>query len=325
MDDYQEMNTGLPHGMDRGSAALPLHPPQPHQRHKKQTQQYVGSAAGYGPPTHGQPMHGIGHQQMGSMPPAGYEWGGYPAQAQAQAGVQEGHMHGVSSRGVSHAPTHRVSTAQPLRVKVSERLHQIDRETFENEERVYQQKGEEIQNDMTMILRGTHPAFVDGVARLAAERDRMLVSAEQNHQYLVAMYERAYKQEREQAEQAYNAEKQIIYDRIAADIDDRRKRLKEEKDSQDITIDFVFDSGSRTSSKRNLRKRGAGLDSLALLGDPVPSRLQSKRKAVPAVSLQGICEDDIVNDLLAIRRATGVTGPLTTAVNGKKNAKTNKR
>ncbi|KAJ2325141.1 hypothetical protein GGI00_005127 [Coemansia sp. RSA 2681] len=290
--------------MDRNSAAPPLHPPQPHQRYKKQTQQYA-SAAAYGPPLHGQPMQGIGHQNMGNMPPAGYEWSGYQPQAQALAGVPEAHMHGTSSRG--------------------ERLHQIDRETFENEERVYQQKGEEIQNDMTMILRGTHPVFVEGVARLAAERDRTLASAEQNHQYLVAMYERAYKQDREQAEQSYSAEKQIIYDRIAADIDDRRKRLKEEKDSLDITMDFVFESGSRTSSKRNLRKRGVGLDTLALLGEPVASRHQSKRKAVPAVSLQGIGEDDIVNDLLAIRRATGVTGPLTTAVNGKKNTKTNKR
>ncbi|KAJ2894043.1 hypothetical protein IWW38_002694, partial [Coemansia aciculifera] len=103
-------------------------------------------------------------------------------------------------------------------------------------------------------------------------------------------------------------------------------RLKEEKDSLDITMDFVFESGSRTSSKRNLRKRGAGLDALALLGEPTTtSRHQSKRKAAPAVSLQGIGEDDIVNDLLAIRRATGVTGPLTTAVNGKKNTKTSKR
>ncbi|KAJ2482547.1 hypothetical protein IWW47_005823, partial [Coemansia sp. RSA 2052] len=168
--------------MDRNSAAPPLHPPQPHQRYKKQTQQYA-SAAAYGPPLHGQPMQGIGHQNMGNIPPAGYEWSGYQPQAQALAGVPEAHMHETSSRGVS--------TAQPLRVKVSERLHQIDRETFENEERVYQQKGEEIQNDMTMILRGTHPVFVEGVARLAAERDRMLASAEQNHQYLVAMYERA--------------------------------------------------------------------------------------------------------------------------------------
>ncbi|KAJ2095385.1 hypothetical protein GGI16_005227, partial [Coemansia sp. S142-1] len=213
----------------------------------------------------------------------------------------------------------------PLRIKVTERLQQIDRETFENEERVYQQKADEIQNDISMILRGTHPAFVDGVARLASERERTLRSAAENHQYLVAMYERTYKQEREQAEQAYNAEKQTIYDRIAADIEDRRKRLKEEKDSLDITMDFVFESGSRTSSKRNLRKRGTGLDALALIGEPTTSRHQSKRKAVQTVALQGIGEDNIVADLLAIRRVTGVTGPLSTAINGKKNTKTNKR
>ncbi|KAJ2830849.1 hypothetical protein GGI24_001815, partial [Coemansia furcata] len=271
------------------------------------------------------PAQNVGYQPLGNMPPAGYDWNGYPTQAQTQAMVQDVSMHGALSRGVSHAPTHRVSTTQPLRNKVTERLHQIDRETFENEERVYQQKGEEIQNDLAMILRGTHPVFAEGVARLAAERDRTLESAEQNHQYLVAMYERTYKLEREQAEQAYNAEKQTIRDRIYADIEERRKRLKEEKDSLDITMDFVFESGSRTSSKRNLRKRGNGLDPLALLGEPTTSRHQSKRKAVQTAALQGIGEDNIIADLLLIRQHTGVTGPLTTAVNGKKNTKTNKR
>ncbi|KAJ2817182.1 hypothetical protein FBU31_006313 [Coemansia sp. 'formosensis'] len=90
-------------------------------------------------------------------------------------------------------------------------------------------------------------------------------------------------------------------------------------------MDFVFESGSRTSSKRNLRKRGNGLDPLALLGEPTTSRHQSKRKAVQTAALQGIGEDNIIADLLLIRQHTGVTGPLTTAVNGKKNTKTNKR
>ncbi|KAJ2424908.1 hypothetical protein GGF41_002619, partial [Coemansia sp. RSA 2531] len=179
MDDYQELNS-VPHGMDRShSAAPPL--PQPFQRHKKQPQ-YSGSA--YVPHSHAQSAQNVGHQPMGNMPPAGYDWNGYPTQVQTQSQVMvhDASMHGASSRGVS--------TTQPLRIKVTERLQQIDRETFENEERVCQQKAEEIQNDISMILRGTHPAFVDGVARLASERERTLRSAAENHQYLVAMYER---------------------------------------------------------------------------------------------------------------------------------------
>ncbi|KAJ2002082.1 hypothetical protein GGI04_003481 [Coemansia thaxteri] len=332
MDDYQEANPG--HGAERSHNAAPSHP-----RYTKQPH-YASDAVAYSHPHASSSAHAQNTLVMGasshqpavsSMPPAGYEWSGYSAQTQAQtlaqtqAMAQNVPMHGAQGRAASHAPTHRASTTQPLRIKVSERLQQIDRETYENEEREYQEKGEEIQNDLAMILRGTHPVFVEGAARLAAERDRALESAEQNHQYLVAMYKRVYTQEREQAEQAFKAEKQIIYDRIAADIDDRRKRLKEDKDSQDISMDFVFESGSRTSSKRNLRKRG-GLDSLSLLGaEPAASRHQSKRKTAQAFSMQGIAENDIISDLLAIRRATGVTGPLTTATNGKKNTKTSKR
>ncbi|KAI8326387.1 hypothetical protein GQ54DRAFT_301262 [Martensiomyces pterosporus] len=264
---------------------------------------------------------GGGHQAMnepGSIPLAGgYEWNGrYPAQQQQQHVAQD--ISVVPVRGGIHSTT---KGTQPLRSKISERLLQIDREAFESEEKLYQQKGEEIQSDLTLILRGTHPMFLEGVARLAAERDRMLASAEQNHRYLVSMHDKAYQRERDLAEKAYKSEKQTIYDKIAADIEERRKRLKEEKDNLDISMDFVFDTNSRTSSKRNLRKRG---HDLLGLGEPT-SRHQNKRKHAQGVTMVGIPEEDIVSDLVALRRATGVTGPLGNGVSGKKGAKGHKR
>ncbi|KAJ1928115.1 hypothetical protein FBU59_007158, partial [Linderina macrospora] len=170
----------------------------------------------------------------------------------------------------------------------------------------YEQKSEEIQSELAQILRGTHPVFIDGVERLKVERDRMVEAAEQNHQYLVDLYSRTFQHDRDITEKAYRDEKQAIYDKIAADIEDRRRRLKEEKDSLDISMDFVFDPSARTSSKRNLRKRGA--ESLGL-GEPT-GRHTGKRKHNQVFGVQGIPEDDIISDLTAIRRATGVTGPL---------------
>ncbi|KAJ1930936.1 hypothetical protein GGF37_007559, partial [Kickxella alabastrina] len=239
------------------------------------------------------------------------------------------------------------SAPQPLRTKISERLQQIDREAFESEERQYQVKAEEIQNELSQILRGTYPAFLEGLSRLAAERDRTLAAAEQSHRYLVDLYERAYKQERDAAERVYAAEKQSIYDKVAADIDERRRRLREEKDTLDISFDFVFEAGSRTSSKRNLRKRGidqmlggfgdglvmssssnsagAGAGAGGAAGGVGGGRAQNKRKNNQAFSMQGIGEDDIVTDLIALRRVTGVIGPLSINTNGKKNNKNSKR
>ncbi|KAJ2840994.1 hypothetical protein J3B02_006103 [Coemansia erecta] len=250
-------------------------------------------------------------------------------------------MHTVSVRGGGAYSTAAKGSnssggTQPLRNKISERLQQIDREAFESEERQYQLKGEEIQAELTMILRGTHPIFIEGVSRLASERDRTIASAEHNHRYIVDLHERAFKQEREMAEQSYNAEKQAIYDKIAADIEERRKRLKEEKDSLDISMDFVFESGSRTSSKRNLRKRGmdpvlgfgegaAGSGNGGGSGSGGSGRAQNKRKNNQALTMQGISEEDIISDLVAIRRATGVTGPLSSSTYGKKGSKGNKR
>ncbi|KAJ1726053.1 hypothetical protein LPJ61_005451 [Coemansia biformis] len=273
--------------------------------------QYVDSAYGQAPP-------------IGMHMASGYEWSGYPTQ-QAYDGI----AHVAPPRSTGHAAPR--GTAQSLRSKIAERLLLIDREALVSRERRYQQKGDEIQNELTMVLRGTHPAFAEGVARLTAERDRTIASSEHSHQYLVSLYERAYRQEREQAEEAYEAEKQAIHDKIAADIEERRRRLREERDSLDITVDFVLEPGIRASSKRNLRKRG--MDPLAL-GDVAvvaaavagpTGRAQNKRKMNQAFAMQGLPEDDIIDDLTVIRRVTGVTGPMVGGANGKKGQKGHKR
>ncbi|KAJ2805583.1 hypothetical protein H4R20_002038 [Coemansia guatemalensis] len=282
MDEYQSMNSGMRVDMS-------------HPRYART--QYVDSAYGQAPPAggaHGQAMH------MGR-----YEWNGYPAQPQDQM------MH---STAVRSGQANSRSTAQPLRSKIAERLRQIDREAFETRERRYQEKAEELQSELAQILRGTHPTFADAVKRLAVERDKALASAEQSHQYVVTLHERMYRQEHAQAEQAHQSEKQAIYERIAADIEERRRRLREEKDSVDISVDFMLDAGVRTSSKRNLRKRGMDLlgsaEGMSGVVAGGSSRAQSKRKANQAFSMPGLAEEDIVSDLMALRRATGVTGPL---------------
>ncbi|KAJ1668597.1 hypothetical protein IW140_002651 [Coemansia sp. RSA 1813] len=316
MEDYQDMTAQV--GADIGSV------PVVHSR-------YSRHHSHYGPNSYAQGNMIVHGQTAPSGPVSGYEWNAYAA-----AQGQDAYMHNSAmvrqplppGAGMPTGPAYSTATSKttPLRNKISERLQQIDREAFESEERRYQQRADDIQNELMLILRGTHPVFVEGVAQLAAERDRRISSAEQNHQYLVDVYEKTYRAEREQAEKAYKNEKQAAYEKIAADIEDRRKRLKEEKDSVDINVDFVFDSGSRSSAKRNLRKRG--MDPLGLGDSSVGSgttRHQTKRKNAQAFLLQGIPEDDIVNDLVALRRATGVTGPLSGAANGKKGAKGNKR
>ncbi|KAJ2614536.1 hypothetical protein H4S08_001653 [Coemansia sp. RSA 1365] len=278
--------------------------------------QYVDSAYAQALPTGGT------HGQAVNM--GRYEWNGYPAQTQDQM------MHNTAAQS---GQANSRSTAQPLRSKIAERLRQIDREAFETRERRYQEKAEELQSELTQILRGTHPTFAEAVKRLAVERDKALASAEQSHQYVVTLHERMYRQEHTQAEQSHQSEKQAIYERIAADIEERRRRLREEKDSVDISVDFMLDTGVRTSSKRNLRKRGLdimgaaeGMPGVVTTGT---SRAQSKRKTNQPFSMPGLPEEDIVNDLMALRRVTGVTGPLGSGSGGggggKRGHKGNKR
>ncbi|KAJ2556908.1 hypothetical protein EV175_001685 [Coemansia sp. RSA 1933] len=320
MEDYQDIAAqGAP---DMGSV------PVVHSRYSRHHSHYAPSA-------YTQTIIMTQHNQAALPPPqppsghvsSGYEWNPYVSHG------QDAYIHSSMARhpgggGPAAYPAAPKSTTQPLRFKISERLQQIDREAFETEERRYHQRAEDIQNELMLILRGTHPVFVEGVAQLASDRDRAIASAEQNHQYLVDLYERTYRTEREQAEKAYKSEKQAVYEKIAADIEDRRRRLKEEKDSVDINSDFVFDSGSRSAAKRNLRKRGMdplGLaDSSSVVG-PGSTRHQNKRKNAQTFLLQGIPEEDIVSDLVALRRATGVTGPLNSTANGKKGGKGNKR
>ncbi|KAJ1919898.1 Sin3 histone deacetylase corepressor complex component SDS3 [Mycoemilia scoparia] len=212
-------------------------------------------------------------------------------------------------------PTH------SLRYRITERLCQIDKEVYQDYERVYYQKSMEIKQTIYQILSGTYPAFVDELTALTAKRDDELLQTEEFSKYLMDLYEAEMDRMLKQANEEFEQEKQSLYDKMVADIEERRARLNEEKDSMELDGgDYYSETNIRASSKRNLRKRGA--DSIA--GDP-PKATAHRRKMAQNFSMAGLAEDEIIKDLNKLRKITGVTGPLITGGTGKKGGKAGKR
>ncbi|KAJ1675263.1 Sin3 histone deacetylase corepressor complex component SDS3 [Spiromyces aspiralis] len=237
----------------------------------------------------------------------------------------------ASTVGPPEDPTTAVQTqryerrvAHSLRQRVADRLTQIDNEVYQNHERMYQQKYMDIKQAIYLILAGTHPKYVEEVSRLAKKRDDSLVQVESFSRYMLDLYETEMNQILEQANASFEQEKQALYEKMFNNIEERRMRLNEEKDSMELNgSDYFGETGLRPSTKRNLRKRG--VDSVA--GDSSRSGAAHRRKMTQTFAMVGLSEEEIMKDLSVLRKSTGVTGPLGpgSSTGGKKGSKARKR
>ncbi|PVU98634.1 hypothetical protein BB560_005636 [Smittium megazygosporum] len=108
---------------------------------------------------------------------------------------------------------------------------------------------------------------------------------------------------------------------IAADIEERRKRIREEKDLLEVTSDSLPDT-SRGLNKRSLRHRG---HDVATASNNKPNASAARKKQSHVILLPPLPEEDIISDLVEIRKATGVDGPLALPNITKKGFKAGKR
>ncbi|KAI7862711.1 hypothetical protein BDF14DRAFT_1510892 [Spinellus fusiger] len=97
-----------------------------------------------------------------------------------------------------------------------------------------------------------------------------------------------------QAEQDYLMETQSVRERLFAVLEAKRRKLKDEKDNGDLTLDVPMDTQTRPQ-KRNLRKRG----------NETAEVKSSKRKQSSGPSLIfRLTEEEIGSDLLKMRGGT---------------------
>ncbi|RKP39759.1 Sds3-like-domain-containing protein [Dimargaris cristalligena] len=176
---------------------------------------------------------------------------------------------------------------------ILQRLVAINQEFCTNRQGIYEDKIKEINLSVKEICDGTHPTYLDKVKVLRSIRDAALTKAELLCNYQLGGAYKLYKDEIVRLEEEYNAEKEELRERLRNSIEDRLKRLKEDRDILDINQDFPGDAGPRSNSKRNLRKRGP---------EPTDQKTSKKKRQVSVTLSYAVTEEDAQEDLSLMKK-----------------------
>ncbi|PVU97477.1 hypothetical protein BB559_002018 [Furculomyces boomerangus] len=205
-----------------------------------------------------------------------------------------------------------------------ERLRDIEQQDFVEKKREFYKRRSEIKTEIKQILLGVHPVFNEMVSKLERTRDRELELARSMFDYKMRQFDQELKSQRAQALIDFENERKQLINQLVANIEEKRRKIKDEKDSLEVTSDYLLET-SRGSNKRSLRNRG--LDTVQNSG-PKPGNnytSNARRKQTLNFPINGLAEEEIISDLVQIRKYTGVVGPLALPTTSKKNLKSNKR
>ncbi|CAG8565993.1 1716_t:CDS:2 [Ambispora leptoticha] len=166
--------------------------------------------------------------------------------------------------------------------EINEKMLRMEAELESCKEKLYQEYMNEIINEMKGIQDGTSPEYEERLQMLIEERDATIFRANTYREYLIEISERIFDEEVAQAEQDYERERQDLIEKLLADVEDRRRRLKEEQANYDLMHDSTFEASTRQNS-RKLRER-IGIKEV----EPKPKR--------PKASVK-VAHDEYISDL----------------------------
>ncbi|KAI9349999.1 Sds3-like-domain-containing protein [Zopfochytrium polystomum] len=167
----------------------------------------------------------------------------------------------------------------------SERLEKVGRDFADNRERVYLDKLAKFQDEIREIQEGVHVEFQDRLRELEIERDAAIAKARLFLEYRLSCARETFKLEKAGSDEEYEAEKTALFDRINAAIEDRRKRLKEDRENMDIPDPTL------TSTVRKITRSNAAR---------APESKDKKRPKHP--QLHPLKEHEIMEDLTWLRK-----------------------
>ncbi|OMH85272.1 hypothetical protein AX774_g1197 [Zancudomyces culisetae] len=156
------------------------------------------------------------------------------------------------------------------------------------------------------------------VVKIEQERDVFLSQAKEAHQSKMDLYDKELESLETQASIDFENEKKQLVSKLISNVEEKRRKIKEERESLDITSDHLLDS-TRGPGKRNLRNRG--LDTVLNSSN----KANVRRKQTQNQGITNLTEEEIIADLTEIRKFTGVTGPLSLPNGTKKGTKSGRR
>ncbi|CAO3621036.1 unnamed protein product [Cunninghamella blakesleeana] len=177
------------------------------------------------------------------------------------------------------------------RKELNQRIENLNSDFLQNKERIFTEKLLMVQSEINQAHNFTHRKYKEGLLLLESIRKKAIDNSRLFLDYQTEITDKQFTMEIDQAEEEYLAEKHEVREKLYAVLDEKRRKLKEDKDNCDLSYDVVLETQTRMN-KRSLRKRG--MDN----GDNKTNR----RKQVSGPQLVfRLKEEEVYDDLQAMR------------------------
>ncbi|KAL0122894.1 hypothetical protein PUN28_007523 [Cardiocondyla obscurior] len=168
-------------------------------------------------------------------------------------------------------------------------------EYTEIKEQMYQDKLASLKKQLQQLKEGTHPEYNRKLKRLEAQYKERLRLNIIYRDYLTEWVERDYILEKKAAAKEFEEKKIDLKENLLTDMEEKRKMIESDRHTMELTGDSMEVKPVMT---RKLRRRP---------NDPVPEKVEKRRKPPPAQLNYILDEKDIELDLKAINRAKAST------------------
>jgi hypothetical protein len=148
---------------------------------------------------------------------------------------------------------------------------------------------------MTKIHKGEHAEYLDRLSNLEQKRQEMVWLAELWRDYKLKRAKEWYENEKQITEEEYSSEKNGLCEKMITNLQEKKKRLLEDKESFDINL-------YETEMKGNTRKLRNKKNAFAMSYEYNEKPSNKKGKTTGPVLNYEIPEFDILEDLSVIRR-----------------------
>ncbi|KAI8093990.1 Sds3-like-domain-containing protein [Thamnidium elegans] len=139
--------------------------------------------------------------------------------------------------------------------EMSSKMEKLNLDFLEKKEGLYSEKLVLINTELKEANLDAHYQYIEGLRNIEEMRQKMISDGVLFREYQNQVTDKQFQLEIYQAEEEYTAETQEIREKLFTILEEKRRKLKEDKDNCDLAYDVVLESQSRLH-KRNLRRRG---------------------------------------------------------------------
>ncbi|KAI8092466.1 Sds3-like-domain-containing protein [Halteromyces radiatus] len=177
------------------------------------------------------------------------------------------------------------------RKELNQRIEYLNNDFIQNKERIFSEKLLATQNEISQAHNNTHRQYKEGLILLESIRQKTIEDGRLLRDYQTQVTDKQFTLEIHRAEEEYLAEKHEVREKLFAVLEEKRRRLKEEKDNCDLAYDVVMESQTRMN-KRSLRKRGM---------DNGDNKLNKRKQVSGPTLIFRLKDEEVFDDLQAMR------------------------